>query len=70
MEKLSSEPSHIDHIGCRASSENILLPNAAVHMLQAKLYLWRAKEPDFLKSQRTDDIPAMIRDVSASSDTL
>lgn len=62
--------SHIDHIGGLASGGKILFPNAAVHVLREELDFWRAKEPDFSKSHRTDDIPAMIRNVRASFDTL
>jgi glyoxylase-like metal-dependent hydrolase (beta-lactamase superfamily II) len=62
--------SHIDHIGGLASGGRILFPNAAVHVLKEELDFWRAKEPDFSKSHRTDDIPAMIRSVRNSFDTL
>lgn len=62
--------SHIDHIGGLASGGEILFPNAAVHVLREELDFWRAKEPDFSKSHRTDDIPGMIRNVRASFDTL
>lgn len=62
--------SHIDHIGGLASGDKILFPNAAVHVLKEELDFWRAKEPDFSKSHRTDDIAAMIKNVRASFDTL
>jgi glyoxylase-like metal-dependent hydrolase (beta-lactamase superfamily II) len=62
--------SHIDHIGGLASGGKILFPNAAVHVLREELDFWRAKEPDFTKSHRTDDIQGMIRSVRGSFDTL
>jgi glyoxylase-like metal-dependent hydrolase (beta-lactamase superfamily II) len=62
--------SHIDHIGGLASGGKILFPNAAVHVLREELDFWRAKEPDFTKSHRTDDIQGMIRSVLGSFDTL
>ncbi|MFN9513998.1 MAG: MBL fold metallo-hydrolase [Akkermansiaceae bacterium] len=62
--------SHIDHIGGLASGGKILFPNAAVHVLREELDFWRAKEPDFSKSHRTDDIPKMIQNVRNSFDTL
>jgi len=62
--------SHIDHIGGLASGGKILFPNAAVHVLREELDFWRAKEPDFSKSHRADDIPGMIRNVRNSFDTL
>ncbi len=62
--------SHIDHIGGLASGGKILFPNAAVHVLREELDFWRAKEPDFSKSHRTDDIKAMISNVRGSFDTL
>lgn len=62
--------SHIDHIGGLASGGKILFPNAAVHVLREELNFWRAKEPDFSKTHRTDDIQGMIRSVRASFDTL
>lgn len=62
--------SHIDHIGGLASEGNILFPNAAVHVLRAELDFWRAREPDFSKTHRTDDIQGMIRSVRGSFDTL
>jgi glyoxylase-like metal-dependent hydrolase (beta-lactamase superfamily II) len=62
--------SHIDHIGGLASGGKILFPNAAVHVLREELNFWRAKEPDFSKTRRTDDIQGMIRSVRASFDTL
>jgi len=61
--------SHIDHIGGLASGGKILFPNAAVHVLREELDFWRAKEPDFSKSHRTDDIPKMIQNVRNSFDT-
>lgn len=62
--------SHIDHIGGLASGGKILFPNAAIHVLREELDFWRAKEPDFSKSHRTDDIPKMIQNVRNSFDTL
>lgn len=62
--------SHTDHIGGLASGGIIHFPNAAVHVLREELNFWRAKEPDFSKSHRTDDIQGMIRNVRASFDTL
>jgi glyoxylase-like metal-dependent hydrolase (beta-lactamase superfamily II) len=62
--------SHIDHIGGLASGGKILFPNAAVHVLREELDFWRAKEPDFSKSHRTDDIKGMINNVRTSFDTL
>lgn len=62
--------SHIDHIGGLAANNKILFPNAAVHVLREEVAFWRAKEPDFSKSHRTDNIPQMIKNVRASFDTL
>ena len=62
--------SHIDHIGGLAADNRILFPNAAVHVLREEVDFWRAKEPDFSKSHRTDNIPQMIKNVRASFDTL
>ena len=62
--------SHIDHIGGLASGGKILFPNAAVHVLKEEVDFWRAKEPDFSKSHRTDDIKGMIKSVRQSFDTL
>lgn len=62
--------SHVDHIGGLAANNKILFPNAAVHVLREELDFWRAKEPDFSKSHRTDNIPQLIKNVRASFDTL
>lgn len=62
--------SHVDHIDGLSSGGKVLFPNAAVHLLREELDFWRSKEPDFSKSHRTDDIPAMTKNVRASFDTL
>lgn len=61
---------HMDHIGGLTSGSKILFPNASVHVLREELDFWRAKQPDFTKSHRNDDIQSMITYVRGCFETL
>jgi glyoxylase-like metal-dependent hydrolase (beta-lactamase superfamily II) len=62
--------SHVDHIGGFFQGNKILFPNAAIHVLKSEVDFWRAPQPDFSKSHRTDDIPGLIKMVRGGFDAL
>jgi len=61
---------HVDHLGGFVSAGKPMFPNAALRVLREEVEFWRSPSPDFSKSYRRDNIPAMIRDVRASLDVL
>ena len=61
---------HADHIGGFVHAGKPMFPNAALRVMKAEVDFWRGPNPDFSRSFRRDNIPAMIRDVRAALEVL
>ena len=62
---------HADHIGGFVTGNQIVFPNAALHVMQDEVDFWRSPSPDFSKSKRAKGpLPGMIKDARDKFDVL
>ena len=63
--------SHGDHLNGFVRDNQIVFPNAEIHLLQSEIDFWRAHEPDFSETHRDKkNLPKMVESVRNHFDTL